>query len=206
MVATLATALALTGCASSIRVNTTTFQGPRSDMRGDIAVLPSVGNQENSLEFKAVSDYLMTKLVQAGYSPAKDLKNPSYSAFITYGIDDGKTTISSSPIFGQTGGGGSSTFGTVGATNFNSSTYNAPTFGVVGTSTSSNTEYKRVVNIDIFRMDTTPVKVYEMKAISRGSCGNINAVVNLIIDGMFKKFPGENGKSQTVQTDFSSKC
>ena len=37
-------------------------------------------------------------------------------------------------------------------------------------------------------------KVYEMKTVSMGSCENINSVINAILDGMFKDFPGENGE------------
>lgn len=82
-----------------------------------------------------------------------------------------------------------------------------PTYGVIGTIPVIDISYKRAVNIDIFeKTSTTPVKLYEMRAVSVGSCGNINAILFPIIDGMFRNFPGENGKTQRVDLPWNGIC
>jgi uncharacterized protein YceK len=202
--------LGLTGCAGLIKTSSTTFHGPEHNNRGSIAVLPIDKTQEGSLEFRAVSEYLTRKLNQTGYTiPAVDVK-PMYAAFITYGIDNGTTSISSVPIFGQTGGGTSFTTGSISSygqtSTFSGTTTTMPTFGMVGTMPVSSTEYNRKVNIDIWKNDAPPKKVYEVRGVSSGSCGNINAILFGIIDGMFENFPGESGKAKSVIVKWNGKC
>ena len=59
-------AFALTGCSSStfvpiVKTNSTTFQGQEHFERGTVSVLPFDNTQEGSLEFQAVSNYLLKK-------------------------------------------------------------------------------------------------------------------------------------------------
>lgn len=202
--------LGLTGCAGFVQISSTNFHGPDHTNRGSIVVLPIDKTQEGSLEFRAVSEYLMTKLTQKGYTAAQVNQKSMYAAVITYGIDNGTTIVSSVPIYGQTGGGTSYTTGSVSSygrtANFSGTTITMPTYGMVGAMPVSSTEYKRMVNIDIWRNDATPIKVYEMRGLSSGSCGNINAILSNIIDGMFENFPGENGKVKRVNVDWTGKC
>lgn len=204
----------LTGCASLtpyVQTSSTVFQGQEHLERGTISVLPLDKSQDGSLEFQTVSNYLLKKLAEAGYVPVQAGSQSTYVAYITYGIDSGKTTMSSVPLFGQTGGGTSFSSGSVSSGtrtgSYSGTTTTMPTYGVVGAMPVSGTEYKRAVNIDVFkRTSTNPIKVYEMKAISTGSCGNINSILFSIIDGMFKSFPGENGKTNRVNIDWNGKC
>jgi len=202
---------ALMGCASIVQTSSTTFQGQEHFERGTISVLPFDKSQEGSLEFQSVSNYLLKKLAESGYVPVQAGSQSTYVAYITYGIDNGKTTTSSVPLFGQTGGGTSFSSGTVSSGtksgSYSGTTTTMPTYGLVGVMPVSGTEFKRAVNIDVFkRTSATSTKVYEMKGISSGSCGNINAILFNIIDGMFKNFPGENGKTQRVDVDWNGKC
>lgn len=126
--------------------------------------------------------------------------------------DDGKTTVSSVPIYGQTGGETSYSSGTVTSGSkmgsYSGTTTTMPTYGMVGAMAVSGTSYKRAVNIDIFKKDATkpPEKVYELKGVSSGTCGNINSILFNIIDGMFKNYPGENGKTKTVEVAWNGTC
>lgn len=202
----------IVGCATpSVRTSSTIFQSQDHQKRGTIAVLPFDKSQEGSLEFQAVRNHLLRKLSEVGYIPAAQASQSNFVAYITYGIDAGKTTMSSVPLIGQTGGGTSYSSGTVSSgTRFGSysgTTTTMPTYGVIGSIPVSDTSYKRAVNIDIFeKTSTTPVKLYEMRAVSIGSCGNINAILFPIIDGMFRNFPGENGKTQRVDLPWDGKC
>jgi len=200
--------LNLIGCASSppvINTTATIFQGASHNDRDTIAVLPIDDSQKSSLEFRNVAEYLGGKFNGAGYNYGSG--NPKFIAYVTYGIDDGKTSYSSVPLFGQTGGGTNYSSGTVatskGIGTFSTTNSSMPTYGVVGSMPVSQTTYKRVVNIDVYRASPTPTKVYEIRATSLGSCGNMNVVLYKIIDSVFVKFPGENGKPRNVTLPFN---
>ncbi len=201
--------LFLSGCAM-IKTSTTTFQGPNHAERETILVMPLDKTQQDSLEFRAVSNHLLAKLVAKGYRPHDGNGPPQYTAFITYGIDNGRTTTSSVPLYGQTGGGTSYSSGIVsgygGTATYSGTTTTMPTYGVVGAMPVSSTVYKRQVNVDIWRVGQPPTKVYEIRGVSSGSCGNMSSVLNGILDGMFEKFPGENGKSVTTTVPWDGKC
>jgi hypothetical protein len=211
LIAAITLMLALTGCGSMVRTSTTTFHGPDHNVRGKIIVMPIDKSQENSLEFANVSAFLMKRLATKGYGAAPSLDESEFVAFITYGVDNGTIRTSTVPIFGQTGG--STSYSTGSLTNsvgrtatFTGSTTTMPTYGVVGAELDQETEYKRRVNIDIWRRDVIAVKVYEMKGLSSGRCGNVNAVLLSIVDGMFRSFPGESGRTETAVTDWGGKC
>lgn len=200
----------LSGCASYVSTSTTTYHGERHTERGSLIILPINEKQKDSLQFNAVSDYLQNKLSQQGFTKANSLQQARYVAFITFGIDDGKTTTSTIPIYGQTGGGTSYTTGTVntGGTfgSFNSTTTTMPTYGVVGARPVSSTSYQRDVFINILKNTDPPQKTYELRAISTGRCGNINSVIRPIIDAMFQNFPGNSGESKRIRTDGQGDC
>lgn len=202
--------LALGGCASAVEISSTTFHGPDHASRGSLLVLPIDKTQEDSLEFRAVSEYLTKKLNGKGYVQPEPGEQSKYAAFITYGIDNGRTKVSSVPLLGQTGGGSSYSSGTLSSYGksayFSGTTTTMPTFGLIGAMSESSTEYTRRVNIDIWRNGAPPVKVYEIRGLSSGHCGNVNAVLFSIIEGMFKNFPGENGKTRALEVTFKGKC
>ncbi len=203
----------LCGCNTLVvKTSSTIFHGNDHIQRGKISVMPIDKNQENSLEFKHVSDYLLTKFYEVNYLPTPSNENSLYEAYITYGIDNGNTSITSVPLFGRTGGGTSYTYGTISTSNglstVTGTTTTMPTYGVIGSTTSTETVYKRAVNIDIYKKNSnkTAFKVYEIKAISSGSCGNINSVLFNIIDGVFTNFPGINGITKTVEIPLDKEC
>ena len=190
------------GCASFVKTKTTNFHGQEHEGRGSISVIPINAQQEDSLEFRTISNYTLTKFAEVGYTPiipSNDNK-PSYIFFMSYGIDDGTTTYETVPVYGSKGGNTSYTSGDFSdGTTFNATTYEMPTYGVVGSKTTSSTKFKRVVNIDVYNVEQSkPSKVYEMKSVSMGSCADINSVINALLDGMFKDFPGENGEVNTT--------
>ena len=202
----------LAGCASQVRTSSTTFHGDDSKERGPIIVLPLNDEQRDSLAFKVVSQRVSARLAEKGYQLARDRDDAKFVAFISYGIDNGKTSVSSVPIYGQTGGGTSFSQGTVNGSggsyaNYSGTTTTMKTYGVVGMNASSVTEYKRDVNIDIYNVSgAKPIKAYELRAISVGSCQNINAIIPIVIDGMFAEFPGESGKATRVDIKWDGKC
>ncbi len=195
-----------------IETSSTTYHGEKHELRGTVKVAPIDATQSGSLEFKTVGDYLLSKLVQAGYTANDKNDDSEYIAYITYGIDNGKTTSTTVPIFGQTGGGTSYTNGTVSGggrfATYNATTTTMPTYGVVDAIPIESTLYKRVVNIDVYHNESSKkfTKVYELRGTSVGSCSHINIVLNYIIDGMFLNFPGVNGETKKIPVPFNKEC
>lgn len=197
--------LILTAC-MTMRASVTTFYGEGSDQRGTVDVLPIDAEQSSSLAFQNYRKQILEKLYSYGYLPSAS-NSPQYVVFITYGIDLGKTTTSVVPIYGQTSGGAVSTSGTVSSNygtsyNFQSSSYQMPTYGLLGAIPVQRTNYTREFNLDIYEVGVVNNKVYEVRSKSVGACGNINAVMPLMIEGVFKKFPNANGK--TVNVDINA--
>lgn len=200
----------LSGCAGYVQTSSTSFHGQQHSDRGTIRVQALDATQKDSLEFNAVSEYVQKKLIDKGFVSNANNPNTEYIAFITYGIDTGSTSTSTVPIFGQTGGGTSYSTGVVntGRTTgtFSSTTTTMPTYGMIGAIPVNRREYRREVNINIWRYQNPPAKVYELKGVSSGSCSNINSVIRPIIDAMFENFPGENGKTRNINVTWDGNC
>lgn len=202
----IASVLTISGCATTMRANVTTFHGQDHGGRGPISVRPVNEEQSTSLAFQSHSNLLIQNLMAVGYTAVQDSPSAQYVAFMTYGIDSGKTSTSVVPLYGLTGGGTSTTTGRITNSygrsyNYNSTTSQMPTYGMVGAIPVTSTSYTRELNIDIYREGERPVKTYEIRAKSIGVCGNINIILPVIIEGVFKNFPHENGKSVTVEVD-----
>lgn len=208
-------AAALSGCAAlqpTVSVTTTIFHGAGATERGPIAVLPADERQAQSLEFRANAQLLLEQLALKGYQPVQDKAKAKYLAFLSYGIDGGQTSVSSSPVYGQIGGGTTYSSGTL-STGTRTGSYSGysttiPQFGVVGSSTYSTTLYKRQVALDIFvnGEEATAPKVFEVKATSTGTCGNISSIIDEIMLGMMQAFPGEPGKPTRVEVPWAGEC
>lgn len=199
----------LSGCMTTVNSNVTRFHDPNVlEANKTFAILP-LETQDGSLEFQQYAKIVSEKLQTYGYTETSP-KKADYAVFFNYGIDNGSTVISSYPIYGSTGGGttyhsGSvNTYGSYGGSygTYNGTSYTAPTFGVVGSGTSSHTEYTRVLNLDILDAKKSNqskiVKVFEGKVKSTGSSASFSTVSQCLIDSLFKDFPGENGKSESI--------
>lgn len=207
IVLTLLIASLLSGCMSFVRTTTTTFYVPDHNKRGSIYVVSASAEANNSLEFKHYKERFEHKLVAAGYSIAKNTNDAQFIAIVSYGIDTGRTSIVSTPIFGQTSGGTTYSSGTVygygSSASYSGTSYTMPTYGIVGTATGSVQVYTRAIAMDIVDAQSlkteTPNKIYEIRAKSTGSCSVIAEVFDEMLEAMFKKFPGESGKSITIE-------
>jgi len=143
-------------------------------------------------------------MIEAPFDKAK------YAIFMFYGIDDGKQVVSSYPIFGQTGTSSSYTTGTItsygNTASYSGTTYQTPTYGVVGSGTRTDTVFTRYLNIDIIDIaksgDGKVQKVYEGKAVSSGSSGQLAPVMPAIVRSVFEDFPGKTGTSRTSRQPF----
>lgn len=199
----------LTGCASFVETKVSAFHELEPSLSGVTYALVPSKEQEGSLEFQSYAKLVKVELEKRGMTEAP-FNQAKYAIFMFYGIDNGKEVISSYPIFGQTGTGSSYTTGTVTSygnmATYSGTTYKTPTYGVVGSGTSSDTVFTRYLNIDIIDITKSGngkvKKVYEGKAISSGSSGQLAPVMPAIVKSVFHDFPGKSGASRISQQPF----
>ncbi len=184
------------------------------------SIIPS-SNIPNDLEFASHANQLSHILSSAllpglVLTPAEDIQKADVVIVMNYVISTPKQSLASQPIYGQTGGGTSYHSGTMnsygyGRSSFGSytgSSYTVPTFGVVGTSTYTVTNYTRGLFINAYMFEgknksKTPVEVYQARLISTGSSGNLSAVVPALLQLFAQVFPGENGQTVNLSIPFN---
>ncbi|KAA0888135.1 DUF4136 domain-containing protein [Oryzomonas rubra] len=202
-------ALLLFGCVEVV-TKTTAFYTPDYKIRGSISVVAAEAAVNSSLEFARYKTKFEEKLADKGYSIASNPSEAQFIAFVSYGIDTGKNANVSTPIFGQTGGGTSYSYGSVGGTSFSGTSYSMPTYGVVGSINSSVAIYTRAIALDIVDAASLKaghaVKVYEARAKSSGTCSVMAGVFEEILEALFTEFPGENGKVRTITVQSKGNC
>ena len=208
----------LTGCAvpqvPQVVTNTTVFYLETYLPGKSISVVSGEADVNSSLEFAAYKKKFENKLSIAGYTIEQDPNQADYIALIAYGIDEGKTATISTPIFGRTGGGTTYSSGTIygsgGSVNYSGSNYTMPTYGIVGSSTSSVTTYNRAIALDIIEASSfkqgDPRTVYQGRTRSKGRCSVIVEVFDEMLEAMFSDFPGENGRNRKQSIRADSNC
>lgn len=193
----------LSGCAN-LSATTTRFFPDDYRHEGTISVIASDAEVNNSLEFSHYKTRIEQKLASKGYTIVSSPTEAKYVALVAFGIDEGKSGVVSTPIFGQTGG------GTTTISSYGGSYYTMPTYGMVGSSTQSVTQYTRAIALDILDAASIksgkPKKVLESRTKSVGSCSSFAGVFNEILEAMFEDFPGESGKAKTVTMQYRGEC
>jgi hypothetical protein len=197
----------LSGC-TPVVTSTTAFFVPEYKSAGTIIIVAAVGEVNNSLEFAHYRSRFEQRLASNGYTIVANPSEARYVAFVAYGIDEGKTAVVSTPIFGQTGGGttysSGTAYGSGGSVSYSGSSYTMPTYGVVGSSTGSVTQYTRAIALDIVDAASLkeghPKRVLESRAKSTGSCSTVAGVFEEMLEAMFTDFPGQSGRTSVVPT------
>ncbi|WP_419905024.1 hypothetical protein [Kiloniella sp.] len=167
-----------------------------------------------TLEFAAYKKLFEQEFLNNGYLVTNDLSASDYTAFVSYGIDGGKTSTHSGSrsIYGQTGGGttyhsGSLNTGSSYST-YTGTSYTMPTYGVVGSKTYSYnvTTFTRSIAMDMIETSSLqsdkPLKVYEGRIVSSGCLNQLNPIMKPLVRALFQNFPGENGQSSRIETLF----
>lgn len=212
--ASAALATLLTGCEtmpeaapSRLQASTSTFSTPAFKAGGTLAIIAADAAKNNSLEFSHFRKAIAQKLSAAGYTITEDLGSANQFAIVSYGIDNGRSEVVSTPVWGQIGGGTTYSSGTVntskGFGSYSGSTYTMPQFGIVGAATDSVTVFKRVLAIDFvdgnsFRAND-PQKLMEIRTQSTGSCGLIVVALPYILDAAFETFPAKSGTTRKTE-------
>ena len=203
-------AVSIAGCQTikpSLNANISSFSElPKALVGKSIHLLAHPEQKNDTLEWKSYRKIFESGFRKSGFT-ITELASADYVAFISYGIDGGKVTQDTvtTPVYGSTGGGTTYHSGTVssyggGYGSYSGTSYSMPTFGVVGSSTStiSGERFRRNIAIDIVDRKTLkskkPVKVYEGRVRSAGRCSQMNQVMDEMVQGFFQKFPNGSGK------------
>ncbi len=195
---------ALSGCAMLLRSQIAVFHELPEGFAGTTYAMIPFKEQEGSLEHKSHEQGIRQELNARGFRETP-LEQAEVVVFLSYGIDTGREVVSSYPIIGQTGVSSSYTSGTVqsygGYGTYSGTTTYTPRYGVVGTGVTSRTEYARFLRLDFLDKKTLAEgkikKLYEGKVVSRGSSGQLVAVLPTMVKALFEDFPGKSGSTRT---------
>lgn len=196
------------GCLSTVQSSVARFhQLPQQGTAHTFIFIPNK-EQRGSLEYASYCTLITAKLSAYGWRQNEKADSPSdYLIALNYGINDGKNVSGSIPIIGQTGGGTTQSYGTVrtnyGQTASYSGTTTTPvTIGQVGSIPFSSREYDRLLVLSIIDREKSHgediVKVFEARVQSSGSSGEISLIMPIMIEALFKHFPGISGKVEDV--------
>ena len=198
------------GCMTSgIIANVSVFHNITEKYKGKkVVVLPFQTELESSLEFQNYKKTIENNLQKYGFNIVQEKDSSDFIAFVSYGIGGGKEELVSSPVYGSTGGGtttfsGSAyNYGGGGSTYYSGTAYSMPTFGVVGSRTSSITQHTRQLAMDLVETSTLESKkinkVYEGRVTSKGHYSMIAPVMPAMLESLFRDFPKKSGSTVTI--------
>lgn len=184
-----------------------------------VFILPMNNEQESSIEFENYKEVAGQELSKYGVTVTDKVDKSDWIMIMLYGVSGSQTEVSSSPVYGQTSGGTSYSSGTVnsytgGSYSYSGSTYSTPTFGVVGSQTTSKKTFNRYLNIKIFPNDSKqkrgtassskPKAIFEGSVKSTGENAHFQSVSKCLFKSILKDFPGE--KSQTFSSNEIYPC
>jgi len=202
----LALSLVMGGCAMRVNTRVTAFHMlPNQGDGRTFAVLPLRKELTTSLEAATYAVQIGRSLEKHGYRMIRDTNTPpALVVWYAYGIDSGRTTITSAPEFGQISGGYETFSGTIYSggqlSPYVGSQYTTPQFGVTGYSVASHLEFTRFLDIIIVdkaaSLPGKPRIVYEARAISSGRSNQLGEIVPHMISKVFADFPGHNGATR----------
>jgi Domain of unknown function (DUF4136) len=199
LVATLLLAM-LSGCAL-LRSQVAVFHQLPKDPSGTTYVMIPFKEQEGSLEHKAYEEAVRQELNAKGFRETT-VDQAQTVVFLAYGIDTGRKVHSSYPIIGQTGATTCNTFD--GMPHESYGCYDSspwPTYGVVGTRKTRETQYTRNLRLDIVDKQAFTegnIKtLYVGRVVSSGFSDRLDKILPEMVKALFEDFPGQSGSTKT---------
>ncbi len=200
MLSGLLSTLLLTGCASTLRSDVTSFQRWPANAAGSTYSLKRNAWQESSLEHKTYEDLARVELNKQGLKEAAPSTKGRFEVSLDYGVNT-RTVKSREPIYGN-------------GQYWHPAHYH-PTYGwrpgywaadpwgpqVVGYQTVQRDISTRRLRVDIAEGAN---KVFEASATSNGSNATLTVTMPYLIRSVFDGFPGTNGQSRSVEFDIES--
>ncbi|WP_421869485.1 hypothetical protein [Motiliproteus sp.] len=195
--------LVLSGC-NSVTSNVISFHENRLEPRGSISVIPANPALRNSLEFDHHRLILEHFLSLEGYrvveSHNRDASSAELVALLDYSVDGGQTEIRNQPQFsfgiGSYRGFNSVHFGT------HLSHHDWITHQSMAQA-AAQPRYNRVLSLQIRPNNDDPDSqpIYEGRAHSLGRCSAITPVFEVMLEALFRDFPGQPGQNRKVKIE-----
>jgi hypothetical protein len=197
-----------------LKTDTTAFYKESFESKGSIVVLSGDINLNNSLEFDTYKQKVQAKLLIEGFSLAVDIGSADYAALLLYAVDDGKQSVVYTPIYGRTSRIINSysdiAYNEDGKAVYIRTNHLSPSFGVVGASKQTKTNYRHTLAMDIVTADSLnqdqAKKIFEGRTISTGKCSVMVEVFDEMLEAMFIDFPGENGRNRAQTVESITHC
>ena len=159
---------------------------------------------QNPLQFEAFTKQIIDLTKTHNFYEVTDPNDAKYVFTIKFSIDDGKTETNSIPVFGQTGVSSSTTSGHINSYgDYSGRTTYTPSFGVVGSTTYEETTYSKKIELNVYeRKDflehlNQSKSLYYSVATSQGTSSDINYIIPILLNAIFKDFPTSN-QSQKI--------
>jgi hypothetical protein len=182
----------LPGCALLTSQISVSHQLPNNPSGTTYAIIP-FKEQEGNPHYNAYAEAVRQQLNAKGLRETT-LDQAQTVVFFAYGIDKGTGVVLSYPIIGQAG-----VEACTSSSCLDSSPW--PTYGVVGTKKIRQTQYTRLLRVDIVdRQALTEGKIkklYEGKVVSRGFSDQLAEVLPMMVKALFEDFPGQSDSTRT---------
>jgi hypothetical protein len=182
---------AVSGCAVTARTDVTTFHTlPTAGQAETFTIEPGPGKDVASLEFQAYATQVTQRLYAYGWRPAAADAAPTYRVVLDFGVSPPEYQQRLEPYYpgyypfhyGNRRWG----YWPVG-----------PTYVPV-----VDRYFARTLDLRVFRTvrgtERGPA-VYEGRAVNRGRSDEITPVMPVLVNALFRNFPGVSGKTVTVE-------
>ena len=207
------------GCATGLNFNVEVsgITGPNPLVKTKYDLQPMIkGVDKDDLQFQEFSTYVDRALQKRGFQKVEENRAPEIVIYLNYGISDPNENMASMPVFGQTGGGTTSTFNATttsntysnyGSTTGNATTtgsvYTPPTFGVVGSQTYSYSTFNRFLVIDavdygIYKETEKIKSIWKTTITSTGTSGDLRRVFPVLVAAAVPHLGVNTGKAVMV--------
>jgi hypothetical protein len=191
--------LFVTGCPTTGNMITYATSGTRyathelkGNERGNILLIPAKKGLEDDLIYKNYSKAVSQYLINNGLTVVTDEKDLKYVAFLNYGF-----VSSRSITMNRTVKIGNKTI------EFNPEDYTSGTpqgvvvrnaYGIV-----LGTNYDRVIELIMYDVSKDkPTQIAQMKVLSKGRCGQISQLTNILVPLLMENYPPKNGEAEKI--------
>jgi hypothetical protein len=225
LAATITSASVLTGCASYLSAQVTSFHqmagGDQRFARQPFVIEPTP-EQRDSLEFRAYADLVRQALVRQGMVDAGGTGAGAVSGAgagagaalgataplavsLRYSVDAGRAVVYSYPTYGYGFGpvyGWAPYYARGGRVHYALTATYPVGYGMISPSYyGQSTVYRRELRVDIVdrRAGANGAKLFEGSAVSEGESASLAPVMPAMVRALFSDFPGANGVTRRVQ-------
>lgn len=190
----LGSAALLAACASTVTSDVTTFGRIGAPQGSTIQVIAKDPAKEGTLEFRTYAQMIGERLGALGYRPTPKGEKPELEVRVDYAVDEGKVHVRSDPDFGY--GFGYLRY----SARYPYHPYYDPFYPgfALDRDIESYVVYDRSLSVDIVRAADSS-SVFEGRAVSQGRNRHLNEVLPYMIEALFQKLPGDNGKTSRIR-------